>query len=203
MTEKTYIPEGETAPSSQVGATLEALAATIAARWDAGEESYTHTLLTGDLDKPLKKVAEEAVEVGLAAKDVESWATSSIAAALAAADASVGAAVSSGAVASSSAAAGVADEAGASADAVGALADATGASADAEDLAVVLPAEYHAAVDHLRYEAADVVYHLMVVLERFGISLDEFAAELNNRMTEEERPEGAVRLFDQYVRRGK
>lgn len=179
MTEKTYIPEGETAPSSQVGATLEALAATIAARWDAGEESYTHTLLTGDLDKPLKKVAEEAVEVGLAAKDVESWATSSIAAALAAADASAGAVASSGTAASS------------------------GASADAEDLAVALPAEYHAAVDHLRYEAADVVYHLMVVLERFGISLDEFAAELNNRMTEEERPEGAVRLFDQYVRRGK
>ena len=191
MTEKTYIPEGETAPSSQVGATLEALAATIAARWDAGEESYTHTLLTGNLDKPLKKVAEEAVEVGLAAKDVESWATSSIAAALAAADASAGAAASSSSAASSGAAAGAADEAGA------------GAPADAEGLAVALPAEYHAAVDHLRYEAADVVYHLMVVLERFGISLDEFAAELNNRMTEEERPEGAVRLFDQYVRRGK
>lgn len=189
MTEKTYIPEGETAPSSQVGATLEALAATIAARWDAGEESYTHTLLTGDLDKPLKKVAEEAVEVGLAAKDVESWATSSIAAALAAADASAGAVASPSTAASSGAAAGAVDEAG--------------APADAEDLAVALPAEYHAAVDHLRYEAADVVYHLMVVLERFGISLDEFAAELNNRMTEEERPEGAVRLFDQYVRRGK
>ena len=59
------------------------------------------------------------------------------------------------------------------------------------------------AVDHLRYEAADVVYHLLVVLERYGITLDEFAAELNNRMTEGERPHGAVRLHDEFVRRGK
>ena len=32
---KTYIPEGEVAPSSQIGATLEALARTIASRRDA------------------------------------------------------------------------------------------------------------------------------------------------------------------------
>ena len=49
---------------------------------------------------------------------------------------------------------------------------------------VELPLEYFQAVDHLRYEAADVVYHLMVVLERYGIDLDEFAAELNDRMTD-------------------
>ena len=66
-----------------------------------------------------------------------------------------------------------------------------------------LPAEYDEAVDHLRYEAADVVYHLLVVLERYGIGLDEFAAELNTRMTKEERPQGGVMLFDDYVKRGK
>ena len=48
-----------------------------------------------------------------------------------------------------------------------------------------------------------MVYHLLVVLERFGVSLDEFAAELNNRMTEEERPVGAVRLHEEHVKRGK
>ena len=138
MSSKTYVPEGEVAPASQVGATLEALSATIAARRGAGEESYTYRLLTGELDKPLKKVAEEAVEVGLAAKDAFY-------------------------------------------------------AGDARD----------AAVDHLRYEAADVVYHLLVVLERFGISIDEFAAELNNRMTDEERPSGAIRLYEDHVRRGK
>ena len=72
MSEKTYVPEGEVAPSSQIATTIEALAATIRARRDAGEESYTHQLLYGPADKPLKKVMEEAGEVGLAAKDVES-----------------------------------------------------------------------------------------------------------------------------------
>ena len=52
-------------------------------------------------------------------------------------------------------------------------------------------------------EAADVVYHLLVVLERYGIGLDEFAAELNNRMTDAERPEGGVRLHEDHVKRGK
>ena len=60
-----------------------------------------------------------------------------------------------------------------------------------------------ACTDHLRYEAADVVYHLLVVLERYGIDLDEFAAELNERMTDEERPSGAVRLKQGHVKRGK
>ena len=177
MVNKTFIPEGEAAPASQIGATLEALASTIAARRDADEASYTYRLLTGNVDGVLKKVMESG-EVALAAKDVEGWATSSLAAAVAleAASAGAGDAVSD---------AEAADE---------------GAGAP---LSVQLPPEYGEAVDHLRYEAADVVYHLLVVLERYGITLDEFAAELNNRMTEGERPHGAVRLHDEFVRRGK
>ena len=166
MAEKTYIPEGEVAPASQIGATLEALAGTIAARREAGEESYTYRLLTASPDAVLKKVMEESGEVALAAKDVEGWATSSVAAALA-------------------------FESGA------------GHAVEPDEMNVQLPSEYGEAVDHLRYEAADVVYHLLVVLERYGISLDEFAAELNNRMTEAERPEGGVRLHDEFVKRGK
>ena len=162
MSDKTYLPAGETPPASQIGATLEALAATIAARLDAGEESYTHRLLAGPADDVLKKVMEEAGETALAAKDVESWATSSLAATLAV------------------------------------------VGADVDDaLSVELPPEYDAAVDHLRYEAADVVYHLLVALERYGIGLDEFAAELNTRMTDAERPQGAVRLHDEHIKRGK
>ena len=57
--------------------------------------------------------------------------------------------------------------------------------------------------DHIRYEAGDLVYQLLVVLERYGIGLDEFAAELNNRMTDAERPEGGVRLHEDHVKRGK
>ena len=155
MSDKTYLPAGETPPASQIGATLEALAATIAARRDAGEESYTHRLLAGPADDVLKKVMEEAGETALAAKDVESWATSSLAATLAV------------------------------------------VGADVDDaLSVELPPEYDAAV-------ADVVYHLLVALERYGIGLDEFAAELNTRMTDAERPQGAVRLHDEHIKRGK
>lgn len=58
-------------------------------------------------------------------------------------------------------------------------------------------------IDHLRYEAADVVFHLLVLLKKNNISLDEFAAELNQRMTDEERPGNAIRLHDDYVKRGK
>ena len=164
MVNKTFIPEGEAVPASQIGATLEALAATIAARRDADEASYTYRLLTGNVDGVLKKVMEESGEVALAAKDVEGWAT----------------------------------EAG------GTTTGAETADGGADfPLSVQLPPEYGEAVDHLRYEAADVVYHLLVVLERYGITLDEFAAELNNRMTEGERPHGAVRLHDEFVRRGK
>jgi len=129
MSEKTYIPEGEQPPQSQIGATMEALAQTIAARRNAGDESYTRRLLSDNEDAVLKKVMEEAGEVALAAKDGEP--------------------------------------------------------------------------DHLRYEAADVVYHLMVVLERYHVPLDEFAAELNARMREDERPAGSIRLRDEYIKRGK
>ena len=147
MGQKTSVPEGEQPPASQAGASLEALAATSAARREAGEESYTHRLLTGDVDAVLKKVIEEAGEVALAAKDADS------------------------------------------------------ALCFAGESAEVAPGS--TAAERLRYEAADVVYHLLVVLERFGIGLDELAAELNNRMTADERPAGAVRLYDEYVRRGK
>ena len=47
------------------------------------------------------------------------------------------------------------------------------------------------------------MYHLLVVLERFGISIDEFAAELNSRMTDEERPEGALLLTPEHIKRGR
>ena len=35
--------------------------------------------------------------------------------------------------------------------------------------------------DHIRYEAADLVYHLMVTLERYGVGLPELAGELDAR----------------------
>ncbi len=159
MSDKTYVPGDEQAPASQIGATLEALAGTISARREAGEESYTHRLLTGGADAPLKKVVEESNEVALAAKDVEA--------------------------------------------AQAMLAGLAGHEASHQGMAAAFAAKADAACDHLRYEAADVVYHLLVVLERYGIGIDEFAAELNNRMTDEERPKGAIRLHPQFVKRGK
>ena len=155
MSEKTYIPAGEQGqvPASQIGATLEALAGTIHARRNAGDESYTHRLLTGNADSPLKKV------VALAAKDVEA--------------------------------------------ARALLAGVSGHEGSHPGMVEAFAKQADAACDHLRYEAADVVYHLLVVLERYGIDIDEFAAELNNRMTDEERPAGAVRLHEEHVKRGK
>ena len=35
--------------------------------------------------------------------------------------------------------------------------------------------------DHIRYEAGDLVYHLRVTLERYGVTLDELAGELDAR----------------------
>ena len=35
--------------------------------------------------------------------------------------------------------------------------------------------------DHIRYEAADLVYHLMVTLERYGVTIEELAGELDAR----------------------
>lgn len=144
--EKTYLPQGEAAPVSQIGASLEVLSDTIAARRSAGAESYTYRLLTGALDTALKKLTEEAGEVALAAKEAEML------------------------------------------------------DAYSEDDNL-----YDAAVDHLRYEAGDVVYHLLVVLDRFGVSIDELAAEMNSRMEEDEISvhEGMIRLQPERVNRGK
>lgn len=36
--------------------------------------------------------------------------------------------------------------------------------------------------DHIRYEAADLLYHLLVILERCEISTEELAGELDARM---------------------
>ncbi|MBM6689241.1 phosphoribosyl-ATP diphosphatase [Collinsella tanakaei] len=35
--------------------------------------------------------------------------------------------------------------------------------------------------DHIRYEAGDLIYHLLVTLERYGVTLDELAGELDAR----------------------
>ena len=35
--------------------------------------------------------------------------------------------------------------------------------------------------DHIRYEAADLVYHLLVTLERYGVSVEELAGALDAR----------------------
>ncbi len=35
--------------------------------------------------------------------------------------------------------------------------------------------------DHIRYEAGDLVYHLLVTLERYGVSVAELAGELDAR----------------------
>ncbi len=45
---------------------------------------------------------------------------------------------------------------------------------------VVLAAKDHDH-DHVRYEAADLLYHLLVVLDAEGVSLSELAGELNAR----------------------
>lgn len=146
MTSKTFLPEGEAVPDSQIGKSFEVLAETIEARSHAGEESYTYRLLTGALDTALKKLTEEAGEVALAAKEAEMLNIYT-----------------------------------------------------SDDNA------YDRALDHLRYEAGDVIYHLLVVLARFGISIDELAAEMNARMRDDEIAlhQGMIRLHPEYVNRGK
>lgn len=37
--------------------------------------------------------------------------------------------------------------------------------------------------EHIRYEAADLLYHMMVVMQRAGIGADELGGELKARMT--------------------
>jgi len=92
----------------RIGDVLEELWGVIEERRGADpESSYTARLLSGDEDKLLKKIAEEAGEVIMAAKDADR--------------------------------------------------------------------------EHLRYEAGDVVYHLLVVLARWGLTLDDLAEELASR----------------------
>ena len=52
----------------------------------------------------------------------------------------------------------------------------------AEEASEVIMAAKDDDHDHIRYEAGDLVYHLLVVLERYGVTLDELAGELNARM---------------------
>lgn len=52
----------------------------------------------------------------------------------------------------------------------------------AEEASEVIMAAKDDDHDHLRYEAADLIYHLLVVLERYGVTLDELAGELDARM---------------------
>lgn len=144
--------------AGEIGATLEALACTIENRREAGDTSYTYRLLSGEPDKLLKKVMEEAGEVALAGKDLEQL--------------------------------------------LGGLKAHKNNPHVPESRVKNMENRVDAAVDHLRYEAGDVVYHLLVLLERYGISLDDLAAELNTRMTEGERPEGARLIAVEHVNRG-
>lgn len=74
----------------------------------------------------------------------------------------------------------------------------------AKDVCACDEVERSAELDHLRYEAGDVLYHLLVLLERCDISLDEFAAEMNARMSDEALAQrsGIVLLKPEYINRG-
>lgn len=50
-----------------------------------------------------------------------------------------------------------------------------------EEAAEVVMAAKDRDHDHIRYEAGDLVYHLLVVLERYGVTLEELAGELDAR----------------------
>lgn len=52
----------------------------------------------------------------------------------------------------------------------------------AEEAAEVIMACKDDDHDHIRYEAGDLVYHLLVTLERYGVTLEELAGELTARM---------------------
>ncbi|MCI1665099.1 MAG: phosphoribosyl-ATP diphosphatase [Atopobiaceae bacterium] len=52
----------------------------------------------------------------------------------------------------------------------------------AEESSEVIMAAKDRDHDHIRYEAADLVYHLLVTLERYGVGVDELAGELDARM---------------------
>lgn len=92
----------------RLGDVLDELFSVIEERRGASpEDSYTARLLTGNEDSLLKKIAEEAGEVIMAAKDADR--------------------------------------------------------------------------EHLRYEAGDLLYHLMVVLARYGLTPSDLAEELASR----------------------
>lgn len=59
-------------------------------------------------------------------------------------------------------------------------------------------------LDHLRYESADLIYHLLVLLARYNISMEELAAELNVRMTPKARlaRSGIALLDKKFINRG-
>lgn len=206
MGDKTYVDgeAGQIASVSQIGATMEALFATILERKGAdGSESYTKKLLDGKLDDLLKKVSEESLESCLAAKECEML--------------QIG-------VAKGSAKPGNGAEGGGHAanpaDVLNAKGDADSnvitdtmqhftesiqlSQAAQESVQIQRNAQLlDECIDHMRYEAADVIYHLLVLLARFDVSIDELAAELNMRMREDERPAGCVMLQQEHVRRGK
>ncbi|MCI9129194.1 MAG: phosphoribosyl-ATP diphosphatase [Eggerthellaceae bacterium] len=73
----------------------------------------------------------------------------------------------------------------------------------AKETELFAPEDQPASKDHLRYEAADLIYHLMVLMARFNISNDDLAAELNARMQPDERPEGAKVMDGSHINRGK
>jgi len=51
----------------------------------------------------------------------------------------------------------------------------------AEESGEVIMAAKDADKEHLRYEIGDLVYHLLVVMVRQGLTLDDLAAELEGR----------------------
>ena len=53
----------------------------------------------------------------------------------------------------------------------------------AEEAGEVIMAAKDGDPEHLRYEIGDVVYHLLVVMARWGLTPDDIAAELASRRT--------------------
>lgn len=50
-----------------------------------------------------------------------------------------------------------------------------------EEATEVVMAAKDADIEHLRYEIGDLVYHLLVVMARWGLTLEDLAADLNER----------------------
>lgn len=107
-----------------LGTVIESLCETIKGRRSADPEtSYTAFLLSAHEDKVLKKIAEEAGETLLAAKDIVAERTAGVAS----------------------------------------------------------TTEHGSAHDHLIYETCDLLYHTLVLCEKFDITPDELATELHRR----------------------